>query len=80
MADYIKMYMPRMVPTLSAGCAKDDSIEIIRRLAIRRCARFFLSSTVQVYFRWDYLLNGTILCPLCYSLYFIYVKRETAVV
>ena len=39
--EYIKLYVPRMVPTLSAGCAKDASTEIIRRLCYLRCASFF---------------------------------------
>ena len=41
MSEYIKLYVPRMVPTLSVGCAKDASTEIIRRLCYQEMCKFF---------------------------------------
>ena len=62
----MKLYMPRMVPTLSAGCAKDASTEIIRGLCYQEMCKFFLYAqrieSISVM-----TISPTELCPLWWS-------------
>ena len=65
-SEYIILYMPRMVPTLSAGCAKDDPFGSSGNyIAIRRCAIFLLgqrNKSMSVVIIWVIVPEYAILC------------------